>query len=446
MNPNLTSKGSGITFTSWNVRGLGHAIKRAKVFSHLKSLSADVMYLQETHIRPTREKMLKCSWVGHIFQSTFSSKARGVAILIRKTVPFRHVSTLSDQNGRYIMVTGYIYSFHVTLLNVYGPNFDDPTFFAKIFNLLSDSADSHVILGGDFNCVLDNVLDRSAQISQLPSASTVLNNLMSSMNLVDIWRLIHPTGRDYSFFSQRHKSFSRIDYFLIDSKLISNVISSNYHNILISDHSPTSVVFDLGQKTKPYCWRFHPSLLSDESFCQFISEKISDFLDINDNSEVTDSTLWESFKAVIRGQIISFESSARRAKSRRLAEIDEELSQLELSYRISSSPSTLQTILKLKYEYNTILSGQVWDQLLRIRQKYFELGDKPHKLLARQLRGLQANKAIHKIKSKAGDILVDPKSINDRFREYYEQLYTSRAKGDISNWLGQLKKGTFLIG
>lgn len=35
-------------------------------------------------------------------------------------------------------------------------------------------------------------------------------------------------------------------------------------------------------------------------------------------------------------------------------------------------------------------------------------------------------------------MLVDPKGINDRFREYYEQLYTSRAKGDVSNWLGDL--------
>jgi len=65
----------------------------------------------------------------------------------------------------------------------------------------------------------------------------------------------------------------------------------------------------------------------------------------------------------------------------------------------------------------TILSGQVWEQLLRIRQKKIKLGDKPHKLLVRQLRSLQANKAIHKIKSKAGDMLVDPKNINDRFRD-----------------------------
>lgn len=143
---------------------------------------------------------------------------------------------MSDPNGRFILVTGYINSFHVTLLNVYGPNFDDPAFFRKIFSSLPDLSDTHLIVGGDFNCVLDSRLDRSAQSNHSYTSSMVLNDLMSSMNLVDIWRLGHPTDRDYSFFSQMHKSFSRIDYFLIDSKLISNVIASKYHNILISDH------------------------------------------------------------------------------------------------------------------------------------------------------------------------------------------------------------------
>ncbi len=32
MNPNLPSRSSGITFTSWNMRGLGHVLKRAKYF------------------------------------------------------------------------------------------------------------------------------------------------------------------------------------------------------------------------------------------------------------------------------------------------------------------------------------------------------------------------------------------------------------------------------
>ena len=122
----------------------------------------------------------------------------------------------------------------------------------------------------------------------------------------------------------------------------------------------------------------------------------------------------ETFKVVIRGHIISFESSLKKERRKRLSDIETELSQLELAYRTSSCPSILQNILKLEYEYNTILSSQVGDQLFKITQKHFELGDKPHKLLAQQLRGLQASRLMYKIKSKAGELVTDPKSINDR--------------------------------
>lgn len=130
-----------------------------------------------------------------------------------------------------MLVTGHIYSFHVlnymaqilmTLILVFVNYLTWPL----VFRI-------HVIAGGDFSCVLDQFLD-----AQLPSAaSKVLRNLAVSMNLLDIWRLQHPTTRDYSFFSQRHTSSSRIDFFLLDSNLISNVISTKYHNILTFTHS-----------------------------------------------------------------------------------------------------------------------------------------------------------------------------------------------------------------
>ena len=43
------------------------------------------------------------------------------------------------------------------------------------------------------------------------------------------------------------------------------------------------------------------------------------------------------------------------------------------------------------------------------------------------------------IKSKTGELVIDPKSINDRFREYYAELYFSKAKGNVSDWLGCLR-------
>lgn len=51
---------------------------------------------------------------------------------------------------------------------------------------------------------------------------------------------------------------------------------------------------------------------------------------------------------------------------------------------------------------------------------------------------MQASRDIHKIKSKSGEISTDPSDINRHFREYYQQLYASKAKGDTSAWLENL--------
>lgn len=80
--------------------------------------------------------------------------------------------------------------------------------------------------------------------------------------------------------------------------------------------------------------------------------------------------------------------------------------------------------------------------LLKVRQKQFELGDKPDKLLSRQLRGLQASRAIHKIKNKEGVFLTNPSEINDTFKDFYEELYKSKGCSDpslLTNFLHSLQ-------
>jgi exonuclease III len=124
-------KGGNVTLASWNVRGLNNQVKRARVFSYMKSIPADIIFLQETHISHSEQRRLRCNWISQVFQSTFSSSARVAAILFHKSAPFKHISTISDPIGRYLIVSGLLSSIHVTLLNVYGPNFDDPAFFAE---------------------------------------------------------------------------------------------------------------------------------------------------------------------------------------------------------------------------------------------------------------------------------------------------------------------------
>ena len=68
--------------------------------------------------------------------------------------------------------------------------------------------------------------------------------------------------------------------------------------------------------------------------------------------------------------------------------------------------------------------------LVQIRQKYFEFGDKPHRLLSRQLRQTQASRAIHSIKSDDGTLWTDPEKINKCFAVFYERVYQSQGEPD----------------
>lgn len=74
------------------------------------------------------------------------------------------------------------------------------------------------------------------------------------------------------------------------------------------------------------------------------------------------------------------------------------------------------------------------------QQKYFEFGDKPHKLLARQLKKLENDRMIHKIRSRNGNLVTSHKDINDNFRQFYESLYTSHSLAGLKDMQDFLDK------
>ena len=209
----------------------------------------------------------------------------------------------------------------------------------------------------------------------------------------------------------------------------------------MSDHAPLSVQINFNLQTPSYNWKFNPSLNSDKAFHDYISAKISDFLLTNDNGAVSDSVLWESFKVVLRGHIISYQSSTKKSRLRRLAVIEAELAASEDTHRNTNNDDSLSAILKIKYEYNQMLGKKVGSYIHKLKQKHFELGDKPDKLLARQLKGVQADRAIHEISSPTGQLITDPELINNRFFGFFSQLYTSKFKpsdSDLDRFLNSL--------
>lgn len=186
-------------------------------------------------------------------------------------------------------------------MNLYAPNWDDSQFFIKLFSTIPN-IDSHaLIIGGDFNCAIDQNLDRSSsKVKPPPKSATVTQSLCDQYGLSDPWRFLFPSAKAFSFFSSLHHSFSRIEYFLLNNNLLSLVKNCSYESIVISDHAPVSFKLIIPHQPPSFSpWRLNPLLLADDKFSQFLTSEIRAFLEFNDLTEISRSTLWETLKAYI---------------------------------------------------------------------------------------------------------------------------------------------------
>ncbi len=338
--------GTSVTFASWNVRGLGKPTKLNKVLSHLDSLGAKVAYLQETHLNMSDHMKICRGWVAQSYHSLFNSRARGTAILIHRSLQFTPSDIIADPQGHYIIVTGCIVNTPVILANLYAPSWDNDKFFSDLLCSLSNLDSHFLILGGDFNCCLDPILDRSStNPSKLCKSAQEINSFLQDYAVSDLWRSMNPTARAYSFFSQVHQTLSRISYFLVDNRLLSSAEACLYNVIVISDHSPLTATFRFAHNTPRPRWRLSSIALSQEEFLQCVADQIGLFVEVNSSPDISNTILWESLKAYLRGQIISYTSYNKKQANQKISDVTARISQLELAYANSPSPNLLQELL-----------------------------------------------------------------------------------------------------
>ena len=195
---------------TWNVRGVHNPIKRRKILTCLKKDDIDVAMLQETHLDDTEHLKLQQGQFGQVFFSSFTTRSRGVAVLIRKNLPLTISDCVKDLNGRYVIIKGTLQGQNIVMMNVYFPPAHPITFLTKIFlDLAPFLPNSTVIV--DFNLVLSPLIDKFPQSTSPPSPQAdTLHALCEEFGLIDAWRCIHPLDKQYTFFSAPHKCQTRI--------------------------------------------------------------------------------------------------------------------------------------------------------------------------------------------------------------------------------------------
>lgn len=231
---------------------------------------------------------------------------------MNKNTPLEIIDTIIDPLGRYVFVNCRIFSEEWSLLNLYAPNYDDETFMQDIFLKIA-CGQHNVLVGGDFNFCLDPALDKSSKIITKSKAAKTTRNFMEGLNLMDVWRQLHPRTRDHSFYSCPHDSHTRIDLFLLSIHTFHRVLESEYLSRTLSDHSPLTLsILFFNIPRRPYRWRLNPTLLQRPDFGTFIREQIKFFCETNGASSPKCFILWDSLKAYLRGQIIAYTKGLKK--------------------------------------------------------------------------------------------------------------------------------------
>lgn len=121
--------------------------------------------------------------------------------------------------------------------------------------------------------------------------------VLEKYHLVDIWRVQQQMEKNYSYYSNIHDSYHRIDYFFINHLGMSMTPSSDIGGFLWSDHAPLFLEIKVLERVKTKGnWRLNDNLLKDKECIEDISKTIKEFGEIHEKEETSLPMQWETLK------------------------------------------------------------------------------------------------------------------------------------------------------
>ena len=296
-----------------SVRGLNCSRKRRQVFRWLHLQRSDIIFLQETYSSTETIKRWEAEWGGKVVASHGTTHSKGVMVLFKPNLNVTINKTLADKNGRYILAETSIDETNIVFVNIYAPN--DPSQQILFLRDLSSSvlsayANENLVLGGDFNCVM-NAMDKKGgrPFDSKNAAVTEFESTIRVHSLVDACgRIVNLHNIGFTWSNPSMKIQSRLDYFFIPKFLQKLIQECRIMPNIFSDHSALILTICFDEEAAPRgpgYWRFNNSLLSDNEYVALLRSKIPEF--VEKYKEVEDKGLfWEMVKMEIRGLTVRF--------------------------------------------------------------------------------------------------------------------------------------------
>ena len=174
-----------------------------------------------------------------------------------------------------------------------------------MFDHLHDFACKEIILGGDFNLVLDVREDKKGCLPiTYQNALKIINQNCEELNLIYVWRMLN---------ADKH----RLDFFRISSDLICDI---NLDDVVPRDNADHSMILlKIALHYNPRgrgFWKLNISLLKEEEYLKLIKTTICQTKSKYqfDNS-VNPALLWDMIKVKVREKSIAY-AAAKNYKTK----------------------------------------------------------------------------------------------------------------------------------
>ena len=436
----MTALKSSVHILTLNVQGLRDKNKQKRVFEWSKQQRANILFLQETHLTTDIIQNFNNQFNGTVLHSCGTSNSRGVAVLIHTSVSHNILSVHCDTGGRFILVNIEIDNNCYSLTNIYAPNNPNErnSFFKSISENISELATGAIILGGDFNEILDTKLDRRNRPNTVPKrtkASNALGNLNKTHNLIDIWRVKHRQKIQFTWKRQTRNEASRIDYFCLQNDLESCVYSCDIRPAQISKTSHLSVSLKLRiNKETRGCgfWKINNSILQDKEYQSLIKSTIEKYNPGGENEELTCQRTWEKIKVDVREASQAYSKQKSKRLKSRCGILEDKLSSLHKIQDENVGHDNAQNeIIRIENELEDIYKYKAKGAQIRARVEWVEKGEKNTKFFLGLEKSKQTYKNLVKLTTDDGRTVTEKSEILKEQVKFYSNLYTSKINNTI---------------
>ena len=379
------------------------------------------------------ESLWKKEWNDHCLFSHGTSASTGVCILFKNVSSLHIVKQFHDDCGRLLVCQVKIGEDMLTLCNVYGPNNDNPTFFDKCLDVLTEFNGCYII-GGDFNTVLNPHMDKCGGRENTHVRARIrICNLMDNLNVTDIWREHHSNIKNYTWkSSSKPPILCRLDYFLISKTLSARIKFSNISHGFKSDHSLISLSISPQISRGPGFWKLNTSLLKDNEYVGVIKETIDKTKQecVGNNP----NTVWEMIKLNVRDSTMKYASKKKRNTDSIIKTLTNEINDLDMKCKDNPSDETLRAKLKEKEKIlEDIYDEKAQGIYIRSKAQWVEDGEKSSKYFLSLEKVHSEKKVIHKL-IVDGKEIQKPDDILKAEANFYQDLYSdSDTDDDILN-------------